>query len=83
VERAGSPVQFVSVPLVGVPRIGVVSVVVPLAVRVPVTDTPAEVTATIVVVPESSDRLPLLSPVDTMPPDPVVMAAIELAMDAS
>jgi hypothetical protein len=57
-----------------------VRVVAPLTLIVPVTAAPAEVTATIVDVPDSNDRLPVASAVVTMPPIPVVIAAIVLAM---
>jgi hypothetical protein len=77
---AGIKVQFVNAPLVGVPRTGVTSVVVPLAVSVPVTAIPAEVIATMVVVPETRLRLPDASDVDCSPPPPAVNAAIEAAI---
>jgi len=57
-----------------------VRVVAPLTLIVPVTAAPAEVTATTVDVPDSNDRLPVASAVVTMPPIPVVIAAIVLAM---
>jgi hypothetical protein len=47
-----------------------------VVVRVPVTSTPALVTATTVVAPESNERLPEASAVVTTPPVPVVIAAI-------
>jgi hypothetical protein len=48
----------------------------PVALRVPVTATPALVTATTVVAPESNERLPEASAVVTIPPPDVVIAAI-------
>jgi len=45
-------------------------------VIVPVIEAPVEVTATTVVVPESSERLPVASAVVTTPPIPVVIAAM-------
>jgi hypothetical protein len=53
-----------------------VNVTAPLAARVPVTDTPVEVTATTVFTPESNERFPLESAVVTTPPPDVVIAAI-------
>jgi hypothetical protein len=53
-----------------------VSVLAPLALSVPVTDAPVDVTATTVVVPDNKERLPEASAVVTTPPTPVVIAAI-------
>jgi hypothetical protein len=53
-----------------------VNVLAPEELRVPVTATPVNVTATTVFTPESNERLPLESPDITMPPPEVVTAAI-------
>jgi hypothetical protein len=64
----------------GEANVALPKVTVPLALKVPVTAAPADVTATTVVPPLCMFRLPLLSAVVTTPPEPVVRAFIELAI---
>jgi hypothetical protein len=52
----------------------------PLALNVPVTAAPVDVTATMVVPPLCIFKSPLLSPVVTTPPEPVVIAFIDEAI---
>jgi hypothetical protein len=55
----GNPVQFDKLPLAGVPRIAPVpNVATPVTSKAPVTVAPVAVIATIVVSPDSKDRLP-------------------------
>jgi hypothetical protein len=84
----GNPVALVNVTLAGVPRTAPApNVATPVTPRVvenapdvpvsaPVTAAPAGVTSTMVEAPESNDRLPDASAVWTIPPTPVVIAAI-------
>jgi hypothetical protein len=74
------PTGIVNAPVAEVPttplNVPVVPDTAPLTAKAPTTVAPVEVTATIVVVPASNERLPEASAVVTTPPTPVTIAAI-------